>query len=82
MCAWLTLPGINSDSTVPASAKVVVIKKSIVTRQAAVMHAPCVRMASNQYTLIATTCTIPAINNMKNSGRCSTCQNENRRAYI
>ena len=82
MCAWLTLPGINNVSTVPASAKGAVIKKIAATHKTVVLRAPCVRMVSNQYTLIATTCTIPAINNMKNSGTCSTCQNENKRAYI
>ena len=70
-CARVTLPGISRVSTDAAKAVV------------AAMHAMAVihpRM-TDQYTLTAMTCTIPAINNMKNSGMCSTCHNENKRAY-
>ena len=83
MCAWLTLPGIKSVSTVPACAADAAIKTIAAAQEAvAGLHPPCARMDFDQYTLIATTCTIPAISSMKNSGTCSTRQNENNRAYI
>ena len=79
-CEATTLPGISNVSTdaarafVPASTIIMLISA---TRSGASVPVPAI--GSDQYTLTAITCTIPAISNMKNSGMCSTCHSENSR---
>jgi hypothetical protein len=76
------LPGISSFSTDTAKALDEPMHETTVIHTTPMAPAiPLFRITRDQYTLTAMMWTITAINSMKKSGMCSTCQYENRRAY-